>query len=152
VRVNTNPVNADFMAAIGAEPNPMYTYGYDEIEAGTLDAAETTYIRFLGKHVLKTEHNMFLTAILINNEFWSSLSPELQAAFQQTATEVARLERQWSIEDAEQFEQKCKTNGVTISFITDQDREQLKLASRGIYEKWEDKFVPGLVKSIQTLH
>jgi hypothetical protein len=28
----------------------------------------------------------------------------------------------------------------------------LKLASRGIYEKWEDKFVPGLVKSIQTLH
>lgn len=152
VRVNTNPVNADFMAAIGAEPNPMYTYGYDEIEAGSLDAAETTYIRFLGKHVLKTEHNMFLTAILINNEFWSQLSPELQAAFQQTATEVARLERQWSVEDAEQFEQQCKHNGVTIALITEQDRAKLKSASQAIYDKWEPEFVPGLVKSIQTLH
>jgi TRAP-type C4-dicarboxylate transport system substrate-binding protein len=152
VRVNLNPVNSDFITAIGGDPNPMYSYGYDEIEAGELDAAETTYIRFLGKYVFKTEHNMFLTAILINNEFWSGLDPKLQAAFQQTATEVARLERQWSVEDAEQFEQQCKQNGVTITFITEQDKAKLKSASQFIYDKWEPMFAPGLVKSIQNLH
>ncbi len=151
VRVNMNPVNADFMSSAGAIPNPMSNYGYDEIEEGTLDLAETTYIRFLGKHVLKTNHNMFLTTIVVNDAFWNELGEKYQAAFKQAALESARLERQWSIEDAEEFERNCVKNGVTIYSISDEDREYLRELSQQVYDKWEPQFLPGLIKEIQTL-
>jgi TRAP-type C4-dicarboxylate transport system substrate-binding protein len=152
IRVNGNPVNADFMNFLGASALPMYTYGYDEIDEGLLDAAETTYIRFLGKHILKTNHNMFLTSIVINDEFWRSLSESDQQAFSEAATETARLERQWSIEDAEKFESKCLENSVTITDITEEQKEYLKNTSQGVYDKWKQYFLPGLVHAIKSTH
>jgi TRAP-type C4-dicarboxylate transport system substrate-binding protein len=152
IRVNLNPINSDFVSLVGGDPKRMFSYGYDEIAAGELDVAETTYIRFLGKHVLKTEHNMFLTAIVITNQLWDSLTHSEQSAFSQAAIEAGRLERVWSVEDAEQFEQNCAKNNVTITEVSDEDREHFRLLSQQIYEKWEPKFLPGLIQAIKTTH
>ena len=151
IRVNGNPVNADFMNQIGAQALPMYTSGYDNIIAGQIDAAETTYIRFLGKHILETNHNMFLTTIVVNDTFWNSMTFEEQQAFNQAAVEAARLERQWSIEDAEEFNRQCDENGITIKKISEQERTQLQQYSRPVYEKWEQYFYPGLIDAIQQV-
>jgi TRAP-type C4-dicarboxylate transport system substrate-binding protein len=151
IRVNGNPVNADFMNQIGAQALPMYTAGYDNIVNGQIDAAETTYIRFLGKHILETNHNMFLTTIVVNDTYWSGMTDKEQQAFKQAAVESARLERQWSIEDAETFNRLCGENGITITKISEQEKAQLQDASIAIYEKWEPYFYPGLVKAIQQV-
>jgi len=152
VRVNHNPVNSDFVSAVGGDPKQLFSYGYDEIAAGELDVAETTYIRFLGKHLLKTEHNMFLTTIVISNQLWNSLTAGEQQAFSQAAIEAGRLERVWSIEDSDQFERACTQNGVTITEVSDDDREYFRSLSQDIYEKWEPSFLPGLVDAIRNTH
>lgn len=152
IRVNLNPVNSDFVNVIGGKPTQLFSYGYDEIAAGELDVAETTYIRFLGKHVLKTEHNMFLTTIVVSNRVWDSLTPEEQEAFSVAALEAARLERKWSVEDAEDFEKNCKQNGVTITEVSPEDREYLRSLGQQVYEKWEPNFFPGLVDAIKNTH
>lgn len=152
VRVNLNPVNSDFVSVAGGEPKQLFSYGYDEIAAGELDVAETTYIRFLGKHVLKTEHNMFLTTIVVSNDLWDSLTESEQQAFSQAAIEAGRLERKWSVEDAEEFERNCKVNGVTITEVSEQDREYFRSLSGQVYEKWEPAFLPGLVDAIKNTH
>lgn len=152
VRTNQNPVNADFVSSIGAHPKALNNYGYDAIADGSLDATETTYIRFLGKHVLKTEHNMFLTTIVVNDQLWQTLTDQQKTLFREAAIDTARLERQWSVEDAEQFEKNCERNGVTITHISDSDKEYLRKLSHSVYEKWEPYFMPGLIDIIKNRH
>ena len=152
VRVNGNPVNRDFVDQLGAQALSMYTDGFDYLVDGQLDAAETTYIRFRGKHVLETNHNLFLTTIVVNDTFWSSLSETEQLAFNEAAVASARLERQWSIDDAAEFNKNCVANGVTVTKINEEQKAQLQDASLPVYKKWKQYFHPGLIESIQQVH
>lgn len=161
VRVNTNPVNWDYMEAIGAQPVRLTSiesengfdanYGWDEIENGSIQATETTYLRFKGKYILKSEHNMFLTTIAISGKFWQSLDIETQGLFKQAALETSRLERQWSLEDADNFEKNCSANGVKIFEIDEADIRFMKNSITSVYEKWTPKFSSGLIDQITKL-
>lgn len=98
-------------------------------------AIETTYLRFFGKHVLKTNHSMFMTAILGNQKFIDSLTIDEQIAFKDAAMNVARLERVWSVEDAEKWEKDAESRGVTIHNISEEDEFTLRQASKQFYDK-----------------
>ena len=119
-------------------------------------AVETTYIRFSGKHVFKTEHSMFSTTILTGNKFWNTLTQDQQEAFLKVAKIVARAEREWSVADADQYEKDAKAQGISIIEISEEDRAKLKSASQSVYDNL-DKFGidAGLVNQIidkKTLH
>ena len=154
VLTGRNPVLSDTLSAIGAvakahTETEIDNFGYTHVNNGEADATETTYIRFQGKHVLKTNHSMFLTAIAINNEFYQSLSSELQQAIAEAALEAGRLERQWSVEDGQQFEEKCSENGVTISELSEEDHQAFRNSVLSIYDSWEKEFLPGMIKHIR---
>ena len=77
------------------------------------ESVENTYTRFPeAKYWLNTNHNMFITDIMVSNDFWSTLSDEDQEIFRKTAIEVARLERKWSEEDHENYELEAKKHGI----------------------------------------
>jgi C4-dicarboxylate-binding protein DctP len=122
-------------------------------------AIETTYLRFAGKHVLKTNHSMFMTAILASNNFLDTLTAEQVTAFKEAGAHVAKVERAWSINDAAKYEQDAKANGVTIVTISEQDDLRLREAAKELY-KAENvrklKLNPNLVKAIietnKTIH
>jgi len=98
-------------------------------------AIETTYLRFFGKHVLKTNHSMFMTAILGNQSFIDSLSIDEQLAFKEAAMTVARLERVWSLQDAAKWEADAKGRGVTIHNISEADDSRLRQAAKKVYDE-----------------
>lgn len=123
---------------------------YDLLGKGEADAIETTYLRFNGKHILKTDHSMFMTTIVISNKFWDTLTTEQQTAFQAAALVASRKEREWSVQDGETFERDAKQNGVTITEISDDDRTQLKKKSQLTYFKTKYFFSPNLVTRIRT--
>lgn len=125
---------------------------YDVLNNGIGDAVETTYLRFNGKHILKTNHSMFMTTILISNKFWNTLTEKEKEIFQKASLEAARRERQWSVEDAETFEKQAKDNGVNIVEISEADRETLKHKSQMTYVKCKYQFSDGLVSRIRKLH
>lgn len=154
VLTGQSPVLSETLAAIGAVAKPHSettadNFGYAHVNSGEADATETTYIRFQGKHVLKTNHSMFLTAIAINEEFYQSLDPELQAAISDAALEAGRLERQWSVEDGKEFEDNCVENGVTISELNADEMAQFRESVMGVYDSWEKRFIPGMIKHIR---
>lgn len=112
-------------------------------------AIETTYLRFTGKHVLKTDHSMFMTSILTSNGFFDSLTPEQQEAFKVAAKSVAQTERIWSVEDAAKYEQDAEVNGVKIVEISEEDRNKLKHAAKQSYKSIvKMKIDPKLVNDI----
>ena len=94
---------------------------------------ETTYLRFSGKHVLKTNHSMFTTTILTGSKFWDTLTLTQQDAFMKVAKIVARAEREWSVADAEKYELDAKAKGINIVDISEEDRKLLQKSSEAIY-------------------
>jgi hypothetical protein len=96
-------------------------------------AVETTYLRFKGKHILKTNHSMFLTTILIANKFFDSLNEEQQKVFKSVAKKVAKLEREWSIEDADVYEIQAAKKGITINNVSAEETEIMKKAAVNQY-------------------
>ena len=97
-------------------------------------ALETTYLRFEGKNILKTNHSMFMTSILTSDAFLNTLTAEQQEAFKIAAKRVAKIERVWSVEDAKKYEDEAVSRGVTIVDISDEDKALLKKSARQIYQ------------------
>jgi hypothetical protein len=98
-------------------------------------AIETTYLRFAGKNVLKTNHSMFMTSILTSENFINSLTEDQRAAFTEAAHRVAKIERLWSVEDAAKYEQDAESRGVTIVPVNEEDDTRLRTAAKEIYKK-----------------
>jgi len=96
-------------------------------------AVETTYLRFTGKHVLKTNHSIFMTTILTGTKFLDSLTDEQRQAFKIAAKRVAKIERQWSIEDAQRFEDEAVEKGISIVDINNEDLDQLRRKAQKSY-------------------
>lgn len=127
-------------------------WGKQDVLNNGADAVETTYLRFHGKHVLKTQHSMFMTTILISNKFWETLTEQQQVAFRTAALVASRMEREWSVADGEKFEQDAVENGITIVDISEEDRLKLKKKSQLTYFKCKGLFTPGLVANMRTRH
>ena len=98
-------------------------------------AIETTYLRFDGKNILKTNHSMFLTSILVGGPFFDSLSSEYQEVFKKAAKAVAKLERQWSLEDAETYETNALEKGIKIVEVSEAETEKMKKTIPDHYNK-----------------
>ena len=137
--------------AISVPPNLWNKY--DLLGKGEADAIETTYLRFNGKHVLKTNHSMFMTTIVVSNKFWNTLTDKQQQAFRDAALVASRKEREWSVQDGVKFEQDSVKNGVTITEIPEQDRQALKRKSQITYVKCKHFFSDNLISRIRkTIH
>ena len=109
---------------------------------------ETTYLRFTGKYVLKTQHSMFLTSILTGDGFWNTLTGEQQAAFKQAAKKCAIIERQMSLKDTEIYEYYAEANGIKINQISQEELNQMKQISKKTYARLEGTFSSNLVSNI----
>ena len=96
-------------------------------------AIETTYLRFGGKNVLKTNHSMFMTSILTSDAFLATLTEEQREAFKESARRVAKIERIWSVEDAAKYETQAQARGVTIVDINKEDDQRLRQAAEKVY-------------------
>lgn len=137
------------MGAKTVKVNPVLWKKLDLIGKGEADAVETTYLRFAGKHVFKTNHSMFMTTILVSNSFWDTLTEEQQTAFTLAARYAAVTERQWAIDDAEKFERDAQDKGVVIKSISSEDEARLKHESRYTYLKYHGLFSKDLVAKIR---
>lgn len=133
---------------------PNFWHKHDPLGANRdCDSVETTYLRFndtSGKHILRTNHSMFLTTIIVSNKFWSSLTEKQQANFRTAAKEAARIERRWSIEDAAKYEAEAESRGIQIRDLSEKDTARLRRISMHTYHKSKYHFSKDLVKKIRT--
>ena len=137
VSVGPNSVDIDTFVALGAIPQIVYSKheGYDQLRENG-DAVNTTYLRFTGNHVTKTNHSMYITCISMNKEFYQSIPEELRVLIDESAIAASRIEREWAIRDAEEFEKSCAEKGITISMLPDDEINKFKEATKPIYAKY----------------
>lgn len=121
----------------GIHTTPRFKLSVEDVAdvCETGGAIETTYLRFQGKHVLKTNHSVFMTVIMSNDNFFNKLSAEEQNIFTEVSQEVAKLERQWSLQDADAYENQAVSNNISIIDISNNDKERLLENSKKVLNK-----------------
>jgi len=156
----TNPVTVDTVNAMGAraESFPIKDHFKKFREEGyNADAVETTIPRYLAqfqgtskRNLLNTKHNMFITTIIVSNQFWATLDIATQNAFREASLYASRLERQWSIEDSDNFAAKKNHSdiGVTYVELDKAETDKLKELTAPLYTKYKDFFTADLVDGI----
>lgn len=104
------------------------------------DGMETTFPRVvveLGKYdnsyIVDLKHSLFLTAVLANKEWFSSLDSDIQDAVEQAIAHAAREERAWSIQDAEDVKRKAKELNVVIYDPSQEEVAELKSLTADVY-------------------
>jgi TRAP-type C4-dicarboxylate transport system substrate-binding protein len=156
----TNPIGIDTIEAIGGQPDPHAIEDYwtsIHTEGDNHDAVDTTVPRLLAtvgkskkRYVTDTKHSLFLTSIIVSERWWSSLTDELKAQLATAATNAARLERKWSVEDSEKLAtQDPAETGVQYKELDSAEMDKFRALTEPLYDKYNSIFMPGLIDQIR---
>lgn len=158
IATSGGPVAEATLKALGAVPVPVdLENGSASFDPNTIDGVETTYSRLaevLGnqtaytKYINETDHSMFLTAILVGDNFYNSLSSQDQVALQKAALAAAQVERQDSITLGSQVKSQLATQGSVISTLSPQTQNAFKAATQSVYTQFSPVVGAGIVQGI----
>lgn len=143
-------MSRDFAEHLGVDfkpsTNETATWASDHIN-GHLDVDESEVIRlvkyqqrfpsmFKGmKTVLETNHNLFLTLVIINGELMDSLTVEQQKIVQEEADKLAEQERKLSIQQEVAGKAEFQKAGITFVSMSDADKKIMEDAAAKVHAK-----------------
>jgi len=157
VRVPYSPVVKAYLSTLGV--TPIYAHLneiHDKLKNNEIDGAEITYRRLYevegqkySKSILHSNHNIFLTSIIINQDFWNTLDADMQAVVKEASLYAAHEERLDAIADDEAHRDKCVSIGIDVREIDSTLQGQFKSAGKTLYELLDSWFTPGLLDQIK---
>jgi TRAP-type C4-dicarboxylate transport system substrate-binding protein len=157
IRTNRNPVAQETMRVLGAD---VFVCETEDTRAhiieGDCEGGETVYSRIyplgqntVSKSVLDTKHSLFLTTMIMRDDFWATLSSEVQAVIKDAAIRAGRREREVTIQDGEDAKQQLVADGIDVIELSKEETAEWKHKAQAVYEKFEPTFSPGLIDKIK---
>ncbi len=159
VRTSRSPVAVETFKALGALPNKDIALEEmnEAADAGVISAGESTYVRIFPLQqneafavVNDTAHSLFLTSIIVNQDFFKQFDQETQEVMATAAFNAARKERRESVADIPNILAECKAKGVEVVKMSASEEQKFKQVTSSVYEKFQYYFTKGLVQSIQA--
>ena len=158
IRTNRNPVAQETFKVLGGVD--VFVCETEDTRAhiieGDCEGGETVYSRIyplkqndVTKSVVDSKHSLFLTTMIMRDDFWKTLSPEVQAVIKDAAIKAGRKEREVTIQDGEDAKQKLLADGVNVIDLTEEEKAEWKSKAQAVYEKFEPTFSPGLIDKIK---
>ena len=159
VRTSRSPVAVSTFKLLGA--NPRSDIELEEMnaaaDAGVIAAGESTYVRVFPLEQNKsfevvndTAHSLFLTSIIVNQDFFKQFDAETQEIFADAAFNAARKERRESVADIPNILAQCEAEGVKVVKMSDTEASKFKSITSKVYDVFENYFTPGLVGKLQA--
>jgi TRAP-type C4-dicarboxylate transport system substrate-binding protein len=159
VRTSRSPVAVDVFKLLGAEPNEKISLEAmnDYADKGVIEAGESTYVRIFPldqyksfKYVNDTAHSLFLTSIIVNQDFMSSLPAEVQEIMGKAAFNSAKKERKISVADIPNILAECDDKNVEVVRMSDTETSKFKEITAKVYDMYQDYFTEGLVERLKA--
>jgi len=159
IRTSNSRAAKQTFTELGANPVNVPIYKTTQaLRDGTVDIGENTWARYfrtdvdkVARVVTNSKHSLFLTAIIINEQVWQSLSAEMQGWMQEAALEAAESERQESLDDSDQVIARCAEEGIPVIEWDDAEVARYKALTKPVYDYFETQFPAGLIESIKTI-
>jgi tripartite ATP-independent transporter DctP family solute receptor len=113
----------EFFKAVGAIPTPIaWPETYLALQQRTVDAAETALWAMydakqyeVAKYAVETHHSQSNIPMMMSEQRWKTLTPEIQAALVKAAIESADVQQKAYQEEADAMVAKLKEKGITFT-------------------------------------
>lgn len=160
VRCTNNPVSLDMFESLNATPVKIATEDFaNALISGDVDSGEATYPRFFllgydraSKYINHTEHNLFLTSIVMNQTVWNSFDRETKEIFARAARSAALMERAESLASVAEVQKAAADLGIPTVTMTTKERNRFVKAVQPLYSKYETYFSSGVVSTLRNMH
>lgn len=160
IRVPDNQIQTASFNVLGASSVALALGDvYQALTSGTVDGVENPMATLYGrsfqevsKYILLTNHVMCSTTWVCSQQVWESLTPEQQEALTKTCEAAGEYNNEvYETEDAN-YIKAMEEAGVTVSEMSDEEREEWKKAAEKIWDmsgdfQWSD----GLKETIQGI-
>lgn len=123
LRVIPNPINIDWVSALGANPTPMpFPELYAALEQKAVDGQENPVATInaakfyeVQKHLALTNHQYNPQSVVISKKFWDGLTGDEKKIVQDAATESAKYQREQSRASVASALENLKKNGMQVT-------------------------------------
>ena len=158
LRVIPNPINVDWVKALGANPTPLpWPEVYAALEQRAVDGQENPVATInsaklyeVQKHLTLTNHQYNPQSVVISKKFWEKLTPAEQKIIQDAATESAKYQRAQSRSQAASILENLKKNGMQVTELPPAEMAKLRNKMTPVIAKYSVSVGQEAVKEVQA--
>jgi TRAP-type transport system periplasmic protein len=156
MRAPNIPIFVEMFKSLGANPTTVnFQEIYSALQQGVVDGQENPIPaiwaqRFyeVNKFVSMTRHILQANLIIINEKFFQSLPPDLQAIVQEEIVKAGEYNTELQLKAEQDLVDKIKGAGATI--VTDVDRPAFRAATKSVYKTFESSWSPNLYSRLEA--
>ncbi|WP_340150561.1 DctP family TRAP transporter solute-binding subunit [uncultured Sneathiella sp.] len=162
IRVVGSPLFNDIFTAFGANPAQMsWADAKPALTTGAVDGQENPLTIFTiakmhlvgQKYVTTWGYVADPLIFAVSHEVWNDFTPEDQEIIRQAAVEAGaygiEVARKGLTNGDDTLYKELEGLGVTVTHLTDEERQKFVDATRDVYAKWTEIIGPDLVKSAE---
>ncbi|KAA5607048.1 DctP family TRAP transporter solute-binding subunit [Roseospira marina] len=159
MRVVGSPLFNDTFTALGANPvqmswadaKPALTTGAVDGQENPLTVYSVAKMHEIGQQYITTWHYVADPLIFaVSDKAWGDFTPEDQEILRQAAIDAGRAgieaARAGLTDEDDSMIQEIKGHGVTVTRLTEEQRQAFVEATRDVYDAWKAKIGPDLVE------
>jgi tripartite ATP-independent transporter DctP family solute receptor len=143
LRVIPNPINVDWVSALGANPTPLpFPELYAALEQKAVDGQENPVATIQGAKLYEVQKYMTLTnhqynpqSVVVSRKFWDSLPAEDRKLLQEAAAESARYQREQSRAQAGSILDALKKAGMQVQELPPAEVAKLREKMKPVIAK-----------------
>ncbi len=158
LRVIPNPINIDWVKALGANPTPLaFPELYAALEQKAVDGQENPVSVILAnkfaevqKHLAITNHQYNPQSVIISKKFWDTLSAAEKKIIQDAATEAGKHQRQVSRDLAASQLAELKKAGMQVTELPAAEVAKLREKMAPVIAKHAATVGEATVKDMQA--
>jgi TRAP-type transport system periplasmic protein len=158
LRVIPNPINVDWVKALGANPTPLpFPELYAALEQGAVDGQENPVATIKGaklnevqKYMTLTNHQYNPQSVVISKKFWDSLSAPEQKVLQAAAVESAGYQRTQSRAQLQSGLEDLKKGGMQVTELPAAEVTKLREKMKPVIDKHAASVGDATVKAMMA--
>jgi tripartite ATP-independent transporter DctP family solute receptor len=158
LRVIPNPINVDWVTALGANPTPLpFPELYAALEQKAVDGQENPVATIRGaklfevqKHLVLTNHQYNPQSVIVSKKFWDGLSADEKKVVQESVTESAKYQREQSRSAAAGILDELKKSGMQVTELPPAELAKLRDRMKPVIAKHSAGAGEATVKSVMA--
>ena len=158
LRVIPNPINIDWVSALGANPTPLpFPELYAALEQGAVDGQENPLPTIQGaklnevqKYLTLTNHQYNPQSVVISKKFWDSLSADEKKVLQDSAVESAKYQREQSRSSNSSILDALKKAGMQVNELPPAEVAKLRDKMKPVVAKHSATAGEATVKAVMA--
>jgi tripartite ATP-independent transporter DctP family solute receptor len=158
LRVIPNPINVDWVTALGANPTPLpFPELYAALEQKAVDGQENPVATIKGaklyevqKYLTMTNHQYNPQSVVVSKRFWDTLAPADRKILQEAAQESAAYQRTQSRALLQSSVEDLRKGGMEITELPPAEVAKLREKMKPVIAKHSASVGEETVKAIQA--